>query len=62
MINSQGIPVMECPFCKKEVEIVTIQRDEINNDVVNVRYYHADGDIHFVIYKPVSPQGGLTKS
>lgn len=49
---------VDCPFCKEDVEIITIQRDENNRDIVNVVYYHSNGDKHFTIYRPVTSVNG----
>lgn len=45
-------PVMDCPFCEKRVEIVTLQRDAENTSVCILTYYHPDGDQHFIQYTP----------
>lgn len=45
-------PVMNCPFCEKPVEIVTLQRSPDDVNICVVSYYHSDGDQHFVSYIP----------
>lgn len=54
-------PLLKCPFCEREVEIVTLQRDSDNPDICIVMYYHSDGEKHFTTYKPEArnPQRGL---
>lgn len=49
---------LDCPFCKKDVEIITLKRDPDNKAVVNVVYFHTDGDKHFTIYQPVTSVNG----
>lgn len=52
MIGGRLPPLDQCPFCKREVEIVTIQRDAKTPEVCVVSYYHTDGDRHFITYTP----------
>lgn len=51
-MSSQPPPFLHCPFCEKEVEIVTLQRDQVNTNVCIVVYFHPDGDQHFIRYEP----------
>ena len=57
-------PLLNCPFCEREVEIVALQRDPDNLDICIVTYFHADGEKHFTSYKPaaLNPQRGLLTS
>ncbi len=57
-------PLLNCPFCEREVEIVALQRDPDNPDICIVMYFHSDGEKHFTTYKPahVNPQRGLVAS
>ena len=45
-------PLLNCPFCEREVEIVTLQRDPDAPDVCIVMYFHPDGERHFTTYRP----------
>ena len=51
-------PLLNCPFCEKPVEIVTLQRSPQDVNVCVVVYFHTDGEQHFVSYIP-KRQGGL---
>lgn len=57
-------PLTACPFCEREVELVTVQRDFDNPDICIVTYYHTDGEKHFTTYKPdaLNPRRGLLTS
>lgn len=45
-------PLLNCPFCEKPVEIVTLQRSQEDVNICVVSYYHANGEQHFVSYIP----------
>ena len=45
-------PLLNCPFCEKPVEIVTLQRSPDDVNICVVSYYHPDGEQHFVSYIP----------
>ena len=51
-------PLLNCPFCEKPVEIVTLQRSPEDVNICVVVYFHPDGDQHFVSYIP-KQQGEL---
>lgn len=52
MIANAFPPLLNCPFCEKPVEIVTLQRSPEDVNICVVVYFHPDGEQHFVSYIP----------
>jgi uncharacterized membrane protein len=64
MLETSMPPLLNCPFCEREVEIVALQRDPDNSEICIVMYFHPNGEKHFTTYKPAAPnpQRGLLTS